>query len=121
MPDGNDVMGVVGNAAGQRAGLQAEALHVAEADVAGVMMPLDQRHFGDVARRVIAVGGSKVGGDQLVRLHAHHGQRSGGEAFLGDEGRAERVVRAGGQALLHLRLFHDHVSPSKTSLPRLNT
>ena len=45
-------------------------------------MPLDQRHFGDVARRVIAVGGSKVGGDQLVRLHAHHGQRSGGEEFM---------------------------------------
>ena len=61
----DDVVGVVGDAGGHGAGLQAVALDIAQADVVGVLMPLDDGHLEDIVLHVDVVDIAGVLGDDL--------------------------------------------------------
>ena len=61
----DDVVGVVGDAGGHGAGLQAVALDIAQADVVGVLMPLDDGDLENVVLHVDVVNVAGVLGDDL--------------------------------------------------------
>ena len=61
----DDVVGVVGDAGGHGSGLQPVPLEIADADVAGVLVPLDDGDLQNVLLRVDPVGVALVLGDDL--------------------------------------------------------
>lgn len=69
----DDVVGIVGDAGGHGASLQAVALDVAQADVMGVLMPLNHGHLQNVILHVDMVDVARVLGDDLPGHQADDG------------------------------------------------
>ena len=68
--DDDDVMRVVGDGRCDRAGLEPIALNIAQTDVPGVFMALDDGNFQNILLQVHMVRIAVVGGDNLARNHA---------------------------------------------------
>ena len=93
--DNDDVVAVVRDGGRHRAGLEAVALDVADADVVRVLMALDDRDLEDVVFQVDPVGVAGVGRHDLARDHAEHGARAGlGEIVGGEVRDVEGLVGA---------------------------
>ena len=75
--DADDVVAVMGDGGGHRAGFQTVALEVADADVAGIFMPLYNGHFQNVLGYVHPSGVACVLGDDLPRHHADDAPQTG--------------------------------------------
>lgn len=75
--DADDVVAVMGDGGGHRAGFQTVALEVADADVAGIFMPLYNGHFQNVLGHVHPSGVACVLGDDLPWHHADDAPQTG--------------------------------------------
>ena len=93
--DDDDVVAVVGDGGRHRAGLEPIALDIADADVVGVLMPLDDRDLEDVVLHADLACVARVGGDDLAGDHAQHAARTAlGKALRGERRDVERLVCA---------------------------
>ena len=103
--DDDDVMRVVGDRRCDRAGFQAVALNIAEADMVRILVPLDDGDLENVLLRVHLVGVAVVGGDDLAGDHADDRARTHvAEVVLRQRRDVEGVVGALVEILLDLRL-----------------
>lgn len=80
----NDVVGVMGHAGGNGAGLETVALEVADADVAGVLVALDDGDLQNIPFHVDVVAVALVLGDDLA---GHHADDAPGSAARQSPGR----------------------------------
>ena len=89
----DDVVAVVADGGGHGAMPEAVALDIAQADVVGVLMPLDDGDFQDVLLQVDVVGIARVLGHDLAGHHADDGVGAlVGEVGGGQRGHMEGVV-----------------------------
>ena len=93
--DDDDVVAVVRDGCRHRAGLEAVALDVADADVVRVLVALDDGNFQDVVLNADLFGVARIGRDDLAGHHAEHRARAGLDKVRGLKVRnVERLVRA---------------------------
>lgn len=104
--DDNDVVAVVRDGCRHRAGLEAVALDVADADVVRVLVALDDGNFQDVVLNADLFGVARIGRDDLAGHHAEHRARAGLDKVRGLKVRnVERLVRALDEVRIDLGRF----------------
>ena len=104
--DDDDVVRVMRNAGRDRAGFQAVALNVAEADVMRALVALDNGDLQNVLFQIDVVGIAVVGRDDLARDHAQNASLARVAEIVGRERRdVEGVVGALVEIFLDLRRF----------------
>ena len=69
----DDVVGVVGDAGGHGAGLQTVALDIAQSDMMGILVPLDNGHLENIIFHINMVDVAGVLGDDFTRYQADDG------------------------------------------------
>ena len=75
----DDVVGVVGDAGSHGAGLQSVALDIAQSDVMGILVPLDNSHLENIVFHINMIDVAGVLGDDFTR---HQADDSVGTAIL---------------------------------------
>ena len=114
----DDVVAVVGNGGGHRAALEAVALEIAQADVAGALVPLDDGDFQDVPLQIHPVGVTVVGGDDLAVHQPDDAPAPLVAEIVGAEGAdVEGVVGPLREIRLHRR--HGHLPQVVAVVPQL--
>ena len=104
--DDDDVVAVVRDGCRHRAGLEAVALDVADADVVRVLVALDDGNFQDVVLNADLFGVARIGRDDLAGHHAEHRARAGLDKVRGLKVRnVERLVRALDEVRIDLGRF----------------
>ena len=100
----DDVMAVVADAGSHRALLQTVAPDIAQTDMVGVLVPLDNGDLQNVVVHIDAVSVAAVGGGDLPVDHADDGVGAAVDEILRTQGRhVECVVGALGQIGVDLR------------------
>ena len=100
----NDIVAVMADTGGHRAVLQAVALDIAQADMVGILVPLNNGDLQDIVVHVNAVGIAAVGGGDLAVDHADDGMRPVVDEIGGGQGgHVEGIVGAVHQIGVHLR------------------
>ena len=104
--DDDDVVAVVRDGCRHRAGLEAVALDVADADVVRVLVALDDGNFQDVVLNADLFSVARIGRDDLAGHHAEHRARAGLDKVRGLKVRnVERLVRALDEVRIDLGRF----------------
>ena len=100
----NDIVAVMADTGGHRAVLQAVTLDIAQADMVGILVPLNNGDLQDIVVHVNAVGIAAVGGGDLTVDHADDGMRPVVDEIGGGQGgHVEGIVGAVHQIGVHLR------------------
>ena len=104
--DDDDVVAVVRDGRRHRAGLEAVALDVADADVVRVLVTLNDGNLENVILDADLFGIACVGRDDLAGHHAEHGARAVFDKVAGGKVRdVERLVRALDEVRIDLGRF----------------
>ena len=104
--DDDDIVAVVRDGRCHRAGLEAVALDIADANVVRVLVALDDGNFQDVVLNADLFGVARIGRDDLTRHHAEHRARAGLDKVRGLKVRnVERLVRALDEVRIDLGRF----------------